>query len=222
MALVLLSGCATTEYPIIVDAVDHKVEVAKEKTITPKTKGVLHKIAKGQTLWRIAKIYGVSVDDLIQSNNIPNAAAVEVDQLILIPGAMEVRDIPVKTVDEKSQEFAWPIKGRVTSFFNDRKGDSLNRGVDIEAEVGDAVKAVREGHVVLADYVPGYGQMICVDHGDSFMSVYSHNQKILAKLGDRVYKGDVVAEVGRVGRRSLAHFELRKGTQAVNPLYYLP
>ncbi len=224
--LVLLAGCATTEYPSLPRTPEstgpEKIE-PKPLTLQPlKSKGIYHKIAKGQTLWRIAKFYGVSVDDIIQSNNIPNVAAVEIDQLILIPGASEVKEIPAKSSDERSQDFAWPIKGKVIAYFNDRKGDVSNRGIDIEAGEGDVVKAVREGTIVLADYVAGYGQTLFLDHGDGFISVYAHNEKLLSKLGEHVYKGDPLAEVGRIGRRSIAHFELRKGSKAVNPLYYLP
>ena len=142
--------------------------------------------------------------------------------MILIPGAKENKEIPAYSVDENKDEFAWPLKGRVISYFNDSKGNSVNRGVDIEAQEGDAVKAVREGKVVLADYLSGYGQAIMVDHGDGFTSVYAQNAKLLVKLGDHVYKGDPIAEVGRTGKRIFLHFEVRKGVQAVNPLYYLP
>lgn len=227
LSLILLSGCATTEYPTLPQPSDtsstghRRTEISDAKSID-KPRGVYHKIAKGQTLWRIAKFYGVGVDEIIASNNIPNAAAVEVDQLILIPGATEVKDIPVRTAEDKTQEFGWPIKGRVISYFNDRKANVPSRGIHIDASEGDTVKAVREGTVVLADYIAGYGQVLCVDHGDGFMSVYAQNRKLLSKLGERVFKGDPIAEVGRKGRRAWVHFELRKGVAAVNPLYYLP
>lgn len=229
LLFVLLSGCATTEYPTLPQVPEKSSSLPQKPidkgsvgSVEAQPKGIYHKIVKGQTLWRIAKFYGVSVDSIIQSNHIPNAGAVEVDQLILIPGATEVKDIPVRTAEDKTQEFGWPIRGRVISYFNDRKGDVSNRGIDIEAGEGDVVKAVREGVVVLSDYVAGYGQMICVDHGDGFISVYANNRKLLSKLGEHVFKGDPIAEVGRMGRRSSMHFELRKGAQAVNPLYYLP
>ena len=227
LLMALLSGCATAEYPTLPQVPERTApDKIEPKPVVPqipvKPKGIYHKIVKGQTLWRIAKFYGVNVDDIIQSNNIPNAAAVEVNQLILIPGASEAKDIPAKAVDDKGQEFGWPIRGKIISYFNDHKGDATNRGIDIEAGEGDTVKAVREGTVVLADYVSGYGQMLFLDHGDGFISVYALNRKLLSRLGDHVYKGDPLAEVGRNGHRTLAHFELRKGSKAVNPLYYLP
>jgi len=187
-----------------------------------KEEGAYHKVARGQTLYRIAKTYGVSVEDIIRVNHIPDAASIEVGQLIQIPGARQAREIPERTPDENRQEFAWPLKGKVFSYFNDRRGGAPNRGVDIEANEGDTVKASREGTVVLADYMAGYGQTLMIDHGDGFMTVYAQNRRLLSKLGEHVYKGDPIAEVGRTGKKIFMHFELRKGGSAVNPLYYLP
>jgi lipoprotein YgeR len=231
LALLFLGGCVATEEYKPVPTYDpskdrHETEPAREVAEPVKTpvkkEGVYHKVVKGQTLWRIAKVYSVAVEDIIEANNIPNAAAIEVDQLILIPGAAQTKDIPERTADENKEEFVWPIKGKVRSYFNDRRGEGLNRGIDIEASEGDMVKAGREGTVVLANFMPGYGETMIIDHGDGFVTVYAQNRKLLSKVGDHVYKGDPIAEVGRIGRKSFLHFELRKGAAAVNPLYYLP
>ncbi len=211
--VLFITGCATTEHQRATD-IKPVVEAKKE--------GFYHKVEKGQTLWRIAKAYNVPVEDVIKINNIPNAGAIEVGQLILIPGADEIKVVAPYSVDTNKDEFSWPLKGKIISYFNDSKGGSTNRGVDIEAEEGSPVKAAREGKVVLSDYLSGYGQAVMIDHGDGFISVYSHNVKLMVKLGDQVYKGDPIAEVGRTGKKSFLHFEVRKGVQAVNPLYYLP
>ena len=76
--------------------------------------------------------------------------------------------------------------------------------------------------MVLADYMSGYGQTVMVDHKDGFISVYARNTKLLVKQGDHVYKGDPIAEVGQIGAGAVEHFEIRRGSQATNPLYYLP
>lgn len=220
-----LTGCATTEYKPLPEAPKSTATVTTlEHKPTPlKVEGYYHKVVKGQTLFRIAKAYGVAVEDIIKANNIPNAAAIEVDQLILIPGAKGAKEVAApKAPDDNKDEFAWPIRGKVISYYNDRKGESSNRGIDIEANEGDAIKAAREGDVVLADYMAGYGQTLMLDHGDGFISVYAQADQLLVKLGDHVVKGDAIAHVGRVGKRSFCHFELRKGEMAVNPLYYLP
>lgn len=216
LLFVFLAGCATTEYkPLPQQPSVPEVPAKKEE-------GVYHKVAKGQTLWRIAKSYGVSVEDIIRSNNIPNVAAIEVGQLVFIPGVKAVLDITERTPDENQQEFAWPLRGKVVVYFNDRRGNAASRGVDIETAEGSPVKASRAGTVVMADHMAGYGQTLMIDHGDGFVTVYAQNRKLLSKLGEHVYKGDPIAESGRTGRKTFVHFELRKAGTAVNPLYYLP
>ena len=121
-----------------------------------------------------------------------------------------------------NRDFQNELRKRVDSYFKDRQGEGMNRGIDIETSDGDTIKASREGRVVLADYMGGYNQTVMVDHEDGFISVYAQNRKLLVKLGDRVYKGDPVAQVGAVANRSFLHFEIRRGKEATNPLYYLP
>ena len=214
LSVIFVSGCATTEYKALPDV--------PVKKVPEKPKGIYHKVSKGQTLFRVAKSYGVGVEDIITANNIPNAAAIEVGQLLLIPGANEVKEIiPSNAPDENKDEFAWPIRGKVISYFNDHIGEGVNHGVDIETNEGDRIKASREGEVVLADNMSGYQKTVMVDHGDGFISVYAKNRKLLVKLGDHVYKGDFVAEAGSEAKKSFLHFEIRKGKEASNPLFYL-
>ena len=216
-----MAGCATTEYNPLPRQPEKQEK--PQPQVEKKPEGIYHKVEKGQTLWRIAKTYGVSVDDITTVNHIPNAAAVEVNQLLLIPGAKAAKEIsPAHTEDENKDEFIWPVKGKVISYFNDRRGEAANHGLDIEVNEGDPVKAAREGTVVMADNMPGYGQTLMIDHGDGFLTVYAQNRKLLFHSGDHVHKGDPVAEAGRIGRRSFIHFEMRRAGTAVNPLYYLP
>ena len=213
--LLLVSGCATTEYNRLPE-----VPVSVKKV--EKVEGIYHKVQRKQTLWQISKTYNVSVENIIEANKIPNAAAIEVNQLLLIPGAKQVKEIStVPTPDENKDEFAWPVKGKIISYFNDHHGEGINRGVDINANPGDIIKASREGQVVLADHMAGYNQTVMVDHGDGFITVYANNKKLLVKTGDHVLKGDPVAEVGSFTNKSFLHFEIRKGKDATNPLYYL-
>jgi len=186
--------------------------------------GVYHKVVRGQTLWQIAQGYGVSIKDIIDSNNIPNGSALEVGQLLFIPGVQELKDISGgHPVDNNKNEFIWPLHGKVVVYFDDPIGvNTVSHGIDIQAQAGDAVQAVREGDVVLADYMSGYGQTVMIDHKDGLISVYARNARLLVKLGEHVYKGDAIARVGQTGNRVIEHFEIRRGSQATNPLYYLP
>ena len=213
-----LTGCATTE-----EYKPMPLPPAETTTAAVKQTGVYHKVVHGQTLWQIAEAYGVNIKDIIDSNNIPNGSSLEVGQLLFIPGAKEAKDISEHTVDNNKNQFIWPLKGKIVVYFDDPIGAStLSRGIDIQAQAGDTVQAVREGDVVLADYMSGYGQTVMIDHKDGFISVYARNARLLVKLGDHVYKGDAIAEVGQIGNRVVEHFEIRHGSQAMNPLYYLP
>jgi len=212
----LLAGCATTEYK--------PMPTLPPEAATPaKKEGIYHKVVRGQTLWQVAEAYGVSINDIIQSNNIPNGSALEVGQLLFIPGAKVAQDISEHTVDNNKDQFIWPLHGKVVVYFDDPIGiNTVSHGIDIQAQAGDTVQAAREGNVVLADYMSGYGQTVMVDHQDGFITVYARNAKLLVKLGDHVFKGDAIAEVGQIGSRVVEHFEIRHGSQATNPLYYLP
>ena len=214
------AGCATTEEykPMPTQPAQTPAAPALSKA------GVYHKVDHGQTLWQIAQTYGVSIKDIIDSNKIPNGSALEVGQLLFIPGAQQAKDISEHTVDNNKNAFIWPIKGKVIVYFDDPLGGggTVSHGIDIQSQPGDSVQAAREGDVVLADYMSGYGQTVMIDHKDGFISVYARNARLLVKLGDHVYKGDTIAQVGQIGSRAVEHFEIRHGSQATNPLYYLP
>lgn len=214
-AVGLLSGCATVSAPPQVPA---------------GRQGVYHKVKKGETLWRIAQTYDVNVKDIIASNNIPDAAEIEQNQLIFIPGASSVREVaptvvtnvPVGTKPSASavkDDFVWPLQGRVTKYFGERDGSIANKGIKIEAHEGDQVVASRQGKVIFADYLSGYAYTVVLDHLDGYFSVYAHNSKILVSLGAVVPQGTPIASVGRKG---ILLFEIRKNAMADNPLYYLP
>ncbi|MFA5060457.1 MAG: peptidoglycan DD-metalloendopeptidase family protein [Candidatus Omnitrophota bacterium] len=211
----LIAGCVSTA--------DYKIDQPSASKISKQ--GIYHKVRPGETLWRIAKLYGVDVDDIIQSNRIPNVAHIEKDQLIFIPGAENEK----KTTTDASgpntasdTEFLWPLKGKVISYFGDAKGAEINSGIDIQFEGEGIVCAARGGEVVFADFLTGYAQTIILDHGDGFFTVYGKNTRLSARVGDRVARGSAIALLEKNDPSSFLHFEVRKGGQSKNPLYYLP
>ena len=192
--------------------------------------GTYHKMQKGETLWRVAKSYGVEMDDIIKSNNIPDAAHVEENQLVLIPRPKQDQfpapPPPAPVVSQEDfgakEEFGWPLRGKILNYFGERTGAVTSRGVGISGQEGQTVFAARRGKVVFADYLAGYAYTVILDHADGFFSVYSHNEKLLVKLGDLVAKGQGIAQLGKQGKLAFLHFEIRKQGRADNPLYYLP
>jgi murein DD-endopeptidase MepM/ murein hydrolase activator NlpD len=214
---VTLAGCATVR---TVTPATPSVTSTPTKPTVPS--GIKHKVRKGETLWRIAKTYGVSIDDIIQANAIPNAASIERDQLILIPGVSAAKDVKVVPPSEKDVDYVWPVKGKVIAYFNEHKRGVANDGIDVSAVEGELVRAARDGRVVLADRLSGNAYTVILDHGDGFFTVYAHNERLMVKLGDYILKGDKLAQVAREGSQAYLHFEVRRGEKPTNPLFYLP
>ena len=120
--------------------------------------------------------------------------------------------------------FHWPVEGQILSGFGDMTNDVSNKGIDIQAPEGTAIKAALEGKVSFAsDQVKGYGNMIILDHSNGFQTVYAHNSVNLVTVGQQVAKGQAIGNVGSTGRASSAflHFEIRHNHRPVNPLQYL-
>ncbi|MEO5367933.1 MAG: M23 family metallopeptidase [Magnetococcus sp. WYHC-3] len=98
-------------------------------------------------------------------------------------------------------------------------------GIDIAAPKGTEVVASAAGVVSYADNrLPGYGNLIIIRHGGSFMTAYAHNEEILVRRGQTVRAGQVIARVGDSGRVETPrlHFELRKSIRPLDPMDYLP
>ena len=93
----------------------------------------------------------------------------------------------------------------------------------ILAPEGTEVKSVAAGQVVYADWLRGFGNLLVVDHGDGFLSVYGNNQSLLRETGDTVRPGEAVATVGSSGGNpeSGLYFELRYQGQAFDPLRWV-
>ena len=209
LAALFFSGCATAR------TVSFKESLAVSR-------GIYHTVKSHETLWHIAKSYGVSVDEIVRANRIPNAAHIEKGQLILIPGATKAAKIVSSREAFEDGEFQWPIKGRVVSYFGDKKSYWTNNGIDIRSRFGKEVYPARGGEVVFADFLSGYGYTVIIDHGDSYDTVYAQNSEILVAVGDFVTKKVPVAKVGGDDSLAFLHFEVRKNSVASNPLYFLP
>lgn len=117
----------------------------------------------------------------------------------------------------------WPLKqGRVSSKFGWR-GRRMHKGVDIAASRGTPIYAVENGIVVRSKYARGYGRLIEIKHSDMYTTRYAHNHINLVEVGEFVYKGEIIAEVGSTGRSTgpHVHFEVRQSGIAINPIKYL-
>jgi len=120
----------------------------------------------------------------------------------------------------------WPVQqGKVLARFGQpRAGGSLRwQGMLIGTERGARVRAPFAGRVAYADWLPGMGLMIVLDHGGGYLSLYGHNEEVFRKVGDPVVAGDVIGSVGDSGghNQPALYFEVRRGRAPVNPEHWL-
>lgn len=130
-------------------------------------------------------------------------------------------DISHKAFAELKGKLAWPVKGKLKKLFGRSKPLSELRwqGVKIEAKSGQHVMAVSHGRVAFADWLRGLGNLIIIDHGNSYLSLYGHNESLFKTAGDWVDAGDVISSVGSSGGQSKPglYFEIRKRGKPQNP-----
>ncbi|MBT4360754.1 MAG: peptidoglycan DD-metalloendopeptidase family protein [Candidatus Marinimicrobia bacterium] len=139
------------------------------------------------------------------------------------------------TMDQAKGEFAkhkgklsWPVQGKLVGRFGPQKNEKLgtvttNPGIDIAAQKGKGVRAVLDGIVVAITWIPGYGNTMIVDHGDSYYTVYAHIDNIQVNMNGYVLRDQVIAQVSDTGSLDGArlHFEVWRGKNKVDPLKWL-
>lgn len=131
-----------------------------------------------------------------------------------------------KSIENRS--FLFPVKGQISSPFGMRKDPidgekKFHYGLDIAAPYKSEIVAAESGRVVFSDSKGNFGNMVVVDHGNGFNTLYAHTDKNLVKTGERVKKGEPIALVGSSGRSTgpHLHFEVRKNGQSINPAKYI-
>ncbi len=202
--------------------------------------GVFHRVEAGQTLWRIARVYAVPLDELREVNGLDNDGQLEVGQELFVPGATAVLEVPPypsplplvpvpvpKLFSPQARDlgFEWPVAGgQVISYFGARRRTHRHAGIDIAGDRGQNILAARAGVVTFSGRTrTGYGKLVILDHGNGIESLYAHDQDVLVRIGDKVEKGQPIARLGRSGNATTphCHFEIRKDRIAVDPLLYV-
>jgi len=118
-----------------------------------------------------------------------------------------------------------PVRGELTGRFGAPRGASgiEAKGVFIRAPQGQPVRAIARGQVVYADWMRGFGNLVIVDHGESYLSIYANNEALLKTVGDVVATGDPIATTGASGgnEETGLYFELRHLGRAFDPLRWV-
>lgn len=117
-----------------------------------------------------------------------------------------------------------PVRGDLVAKYGSRRDDGPSwKGLFIRTAEGAEIKAVAAGRVVFADWLRGFGNLIIVDHGDQYLTIYGYNQSVLRHAGDKVKSGDVIASAGNSGgnAQSGLYFEMRHQGRAFDPLEWI-
>ncbi len=206
-------------------------------------------VQPGDTLFRIASKTGRSANDIARWSNLQDPDKLEAGQVLRVappggaasasagpaPDASSPRGArnadaerarpprarepePAAPPASRRSDWGWPAPGQVIAGFN----GSSNKGIDIAANPGDPVVSMGAGKVAVTEMLRGYGSVVMVDHGGSYMSVYTNLRTVMVKQGQRVERGQKIADIGGgEGGRAKLHFEIRYRGNAVDPRQYL-
>jgi septal ring factor EnvC (AmiA/AmiB activator) len=145
-----------------------------------------------------------------------------------IDPAEQLTNINMQPFSEYKGLLKMPVKGKIITAFGPYqhpkfKVTNFRSGIDIEADRGAKVQAVFTGHILYASWFKGYGNMIIINHGDNYYTVYAHLEALLKTRGDYVNTGDDIATVGDTGSMigPKLYFEVRHRGKPMNPLEWI-
>ena len=183
----------------------------KSKVVVKGKKGINHVTA------RVTYVDGVEVQRIVTGT-----------QVVSKPVTRQVIVGTKKAATVKSSKvMLWPIPKstyyRISSEFNNDRGDHYHKGVDIACDKGTPIYAVMSGTVTLVKSTGSYGKHIMIDHGNNIVTLYAHCSAMYVSVGDKVSKGEHIAAVGNTGRSTgdHLHIEVRINGKVYDPMKYL-
>ncbi len=204
-----------------------------------------HVVAKGETVYSISRRYGVELAELVRLNRIPPPYTIKPAQRLVLPDSRPPAPViasPKAAPSRKTlvavrparaapaavprpppragSKFHWPVKGPVILGYGPKANGLHNDGINIKAPRGTPVRAAENGVVAyVGNELRGFGNLVLIKHDGGWVTAYAHTDRILVRRGDKVRRGQTIGRVGSTGNVASPqlHFEVRKGTQAVDP-----
>lgn len=190
----------------------------------PSMDGVFHKVRRGETLAEIAQRYGLTLNNLVDANDL-KSEIINVGDTVFIPGGTLSSFELKKALGEL---FIYPVQGRLTSPFGYRRDPftglrSFHSGIDLANRMGTPVKCIMDGRVSEVGYSSVFGNYIIVVHDGGYQSLYGHLSRVYVKRGSLVSQGSRIAAIGSTGRSTGPHLHLSiyKNGKLINPLSVL-
>lgn len=203
--------------------------------------GVIHTVAKNENISSIAKKYSVDVGKIIEGNDFDDSSALKIGQKIFIPDGKKISERRVvvgasysgtnisssassgSSADQKPAytggKLLWPTVGtRITQYYS-----WSHRGLDIANKTGTPLYAAEAGTVERSGWNNGYGYNVVINHGGGLKTLYAHASKLHVAAGDKVERGDTIADMGSTGWSTgpHIHFEVIVNGAKQNPLNYI-
>ena len=192
--------------------------------LIPSMDGVFYTVKKNDSVQKIAKDFGVRLEDILDANDIVDEA-LNVGQRLFIPGASLSKEEIRKALGEA---FIYPIKGRLTSPFGYRRDPftgrrSFHSGIDLAAPMGTPIKVVMDGTISEMSFSRVFGNYVIVTHANGYQTLYGHVSSFKARRGQKVGQGQIIALVGNTGMSTGPHVHLSiyKNGKLVDPLSLL-
>ena len=197
-----------------------------QKLKVPSTDGLIYKVHSGDSLNSISVKYHVSVEEILDANDL-SSEALSKDMELFIPGA-KMDALSLKKA--MGELFVYPITAswRLTSKFGPRKDPftgvaSNHTGIDMACPTGTPIHAAMSGKVVQAGWSNIFGNYVIINHGNGYQTLYGHMSKIIAKKGQNVDQSTKIGLVGSTGYSTgpHLHFTVYKNGKLVDPLTLL-
>ncbi|HOX60739.1 MAG TPA: M23 family metallopeptidase [Candidatus Magasanikbacteria bacterium] len=203
--------------------------------------GVLHKVARGETVQKISKIYNINATDIVKYNKLQkDGSDIRIGEELIIPNGAKpatastytptirkytnlsnIAAPPPSVSVPAGTGYFWPAGvRRITQYYGWR-----HTGLDIAGPIGTPLYASRAGTVIKSQcgWNGGYGCYIIIDHGGGVTTLYGHASQLFVDVGEGVEQGQTIASMGSTGRSTgpHIHFEVRVNGARLNPLKYI-
>ena len=201
-------------------------------------------VKSGDTLFGIARRFGVSVQKIVEINNLGLNNVIFTGQVLKIPkisGSNSVtlnsnKNLKIVTLPQPKPnilktssrilkvKFYSPLDGEIITKFGIKSDGVMNEGIYIEADYGTIVKSSADGEVIfVGSDLKDFGKLLIVKHSENLITSYAHLSKIYVHEGEIITRGQPIAEVGSSGKvtKSQLYFEIRQDNEALDPITYL-